>query len=209
MAVAIASMFNSYRKLPTAATALDTGISMTTSGQPIVERTYTAVAGPDAFITYVKCNSFKFNIASDAALAVGQKILTMPEGFIVFPMARIKMTSTCASGLSATAGEVGLGSVIASGANATLGAVGATSEDIMEGQTIANHVAATALQTKEMGHPVGYGAAGAAQTSYYDGTGTACPVHFNIASTWNQTAAEDVTINSLEVWLKWEFWGDQ
>jgi hypothetical protein len=160
--------------------------------------------------TVIECHPFKFNIASDAALAIGQKLFTFPEGLIEPKFGLIEMTSTCATGLSATAGEVGLGTVLATGANATLGST-AGDEDLMGGQTIANHVAATLLTTTEHNYPIGFGTTideTPPVEHILDGTATAKSCMFNIASTWNQTAAEDVTINTLKVTLDWNYRGD-
>lgn len=158
--------------------------------------------------TYMKVRAFTFNIASDAALGIGQKIYTFPTGAIRPAGGTIKMVSTCPTGLSATAGEIGLGSVIGTGAIATLGAGAATMEDFMEGTTISNHVAATALTSLKSNRPAGGGTSATNGVMHLDGTSTATALHFNIASTWDQTSAEDVTINSLEIVFDWVWMED-
>lgn len=209
MAVAVNSIFNSHRRLPSGATAASSGITLSTpSAGLLAYPVQTAAQGGDEFLTYAKLNSFTFNIPSDAALAGGQKVFTFPEGWIVPLVSRVRVTSTCATGLSATAGEFGLGTVIGSGANATLGAVSSTAEDIMEGQTLSNHVAATALVSNKVAKPVGLTSASAAQAWGLDGTSTAKVCHFNFASTFDQTAAENITFNSVEIWVKWLYLGD-
>jgi hypothetical protein len=133
------------------------------------------------------------NQPSDAALAFGEWVFTYPVGLVTPLVTHVQMTSLCPTGLSATAGEIGLGTTIGSGANATLGAVGAAAENVMEGTTISNHVAATTLVTKKFNVPtVGFdhGATAAAHT--IDATAGTSKVYVNVASTWNQTAAENV-----------------
>ena len=135
----------------------------------------------------------------------GQKLCDLPEGWIRPLGGWIKLNSTSGTATAGTAGEIGLGSTIGSGANATLGAVGAAAEDMMEGTTISNHVAVTALQSNKANDSVRSGTQGATPVAIYDGTATAMPVHFNIASTWDSTGG--VTVNSLTLgfdfqWIK-------
>ena len=206
MAVHGENYWKGYKKLPTAATVLDTGIAMTTGGQPIVKEMRTSEEGGGQYMTYLRANSFYFATGGTANKAFGQKLLTFPKGFISVKMCRIRCVSQTAASTSATAGEMGLGTVIGSGANATIGAVGATSENFMEGQTISNHVASTDLTSQLIAHGVGYGTAGAAQTSAYDGSETAAPLYFNIASAWTGTG--NVTISNLKIWVEWSFFGE-
>lgn len=186
----------------------DTLTSGITKSDPSLKICDLLAAYTDGFThkVYLRVNTLVKNIPADAALAFGEKIFSYPAGTgLIQPLeTHVKLTSLCPTGLSATAGEVGLGSVIGSGANATLGAVGATAEDIMEGTTLSNHVAATTLTSKKANRPVTFGDHGATTTvGLLDATSSAVSAHLNIASTWNQTAAENVTFSATIVhWFR-------
>ena len=189
------------------ATAASSGI--TKGSGSLISEAYEYGVGPFRRTILKTGVSLTKNIASDAAEGFGQKLYTFPEGLIVPIGGKIEVTSTCETGLSATAGEVGLGTVIATGAIATLGAGAATMEDIMEGTTIANHVAATALAIDEANLSVVFGTQGATAPGVLDGSGTAKAVHFNVASTWNQTAAENVVFAAGALFqFDWMYFGD-
>jgi len=133
----------------------------------------------------INVNAFSKAISSDAALAFGQKIWDFQQAEVAIIGARVNCTVSTPTGLSSTAGEIGLGSVVASGAVAVLGGTG-TFEDIMTGHTVSNLVAGTPnTETHVAGIIAGS----------LDGTATAKDVFLNYASTWNQTAAESVTIS--------------
>lgn len=190
--------FDKPGRLITLNNTLTSGITLANTDTNIA--TLIGLVGNDGinYTAKVRVNPLKKAISADAALAFGEHIFTFPLGVIRPKWCYIYMSSTTASGLSATAGEVGLGTVIGSGANATLGAVGATSEDIMEGTTLSNHVAATELVSRKYGHPVAYGDHGAAGSfGVLDGSATAKKCYLNIASTWDQTAAESVTFSGI------------
>lgn len=178
-----------------AATAASSGITVTgTPATNIVTKFDHYSRDNMLYRLVINTNTFTTNIPSDAALAFGQKLFTYPSAIIQPLGTTIKMTSTCATGLSATAGEIGLGTTIGSGANATLGAVAAGAENVMEGTTISNHVAATTLTSNKAGVPVvafDHGATGS--YGIIDATAGTSVVYANVASTWDQTAAEDVT----------------
>jgi hypothetical protein len=157
------------------------------------------------FRTKIRVNNLKKAISADAALGFGEHIASFPVGLIRPVGGYISLASTCATGLSATAGEIGLGTTIASGAVATLGGTAAF-EDLMEGTTISNHVAATELRSRKANDSVVAGTQGATGPAILDGTSAAKKIHLNIASTWNQTAAESVTFGGV-VFLDWEFVG--
>lgn len=148
----------------------------------------------------VSTANFRKNIPADAALGFGQKLFVWPSAVIRIDSVQMKTTSLCATGLSATAGEFSLGTVIGSGANATSGALGATAEDILEGLTISNHVAATTLTMKLAGTPVANFDHGAGTISsganvaggILNATAGTLACHLNMFSTWDQTAAENV-----------------
>lgn len=191
-----------------AGTALDTGIVKSDPSRPIIQKIEEFRQGAWAR-TIVTMNAWSYACTSDAAEAFGQHIYTFPEGFIVPIRGFLKVTSTTPTGLSATAGEFGLGTLVGSGANATVGAVGATAEDIMEGTTISNHVAGTALTSNKTNTPLKFGDHGATTAvDVLDGSGTAKKVYFNVASTWNQTAAESITFNSVVAQFDWYYLGD-
>jgi len=186
---------------------LTSGVSKSDPSLPIVAKIDTQTADGIKFKTTVQTNTLLVNQPADAALAFGEHLFTYPLGFILPEFTIMQMTSLCPTGLSATAGEIGAGSVIASGANATIGAVGATSENIMEGTTISNHVAGTTLTSSKFNFPVAYGDHGAtAAATLLDGTSTAIKFHANVASTWNQTAAENVAF-SFKIIHIWNYLG--
>lgn len=135
--------------------------------------------------------------AADAALAFGEWIASFPVGRVLSLGAYVKLTSTCPTGLSATAGEVGLGSTIASGANATLGAVGQAAENIMEGTTLANHVAAVTLTSNKANKPAAPSTSATDGQGVLDGSITGAKIHLNLASTFDQTAAESITFQAV------------
>ncbi len=147
---------------------------------------------------YIRVNTLKKTIPSDAALAFGEHIASFPAGTgIVVPVfAHVKLTSLCPTGLSATAGEVGLGSLIGSGANADLGSVGETAENIMGGTTLSNHVAATTLISEKANVPGDITYSATQPASILDASSSAVKIHLNLASTWNQTATEVFTFGA-------------
>ena len=159
------------------------------SSLDIVELEDLKVIG-NIYVMHLKLNAVTFPSASSAALAVGQKLGSFPSGTgIVRPRwGSIKMVSTTDAAQAATAGEIGLGSVVGSGANATLGAVGATSEDFMEGQTIANHVAATELTSEEAGEPA------AVTAGFFDASASAVDLFFNFATTYDNASTNTTQV---------------
>lgn len=180
---------------------LTSGITKSDASKPISELLGFYVRDREATV-YLRVNNLLVNIPGDAALGFGEHVFSYPSGLgLVRPLfTSVALTGSCPTGLSATAGEVGMGTVVASGANATLGAVGATSENIMEGTTIANHVAATPLTIEEANTSVAYGDHGAAGVfGVLDASASAVKAYLNIASTWNQTAAENYTFGGTIV----------
>lgn len=169
------------------------GITWTTSSRPRV------VEYKDGIVrrTVITVPAFSFTTTA-AAKAIGQKIYTLPEGWILPRVARVTMSSTTGATTTGTAGEVGLGTVVGSGAVATLGGTG-TFEDIMAGATLSNHVAQTALSTDVV--------SATDNGVVLDGTGTANDVFLNIASTYNGTGG--VTVNGATVEILWTWIGDK
>lgn len=188
---------------------LTAGITKSDASKPISEISEFNTDGSVCKLV-VKVNELSVASASSAALAWGEHIFSFPAGIgLVEPLvAHVKMLSTTDAAQAATAGEIGLGSVIATGANATLGAVGATSEDIMEGTTIANHVADTELTTEEMNRPVAFGDHGAAgMFGLFDCSASAVDVHLNLATTYDN-ASTAATVFSAEVVLWYRVLGE-
>lgn len=183
---------------------LTSGITKSDPSLPIAQ--IVEQFSPDGirYRTVIRVNELSKTISSDAALGFGEHIATFPEGIIRPIGGFVSMASTCETGLSATAGEVGLGTTIASGAIATLGAGSAAMEDLMEGTTLSNHVAATELLSVKANDSVVAGTQGATGPAILDGSGTAKKIHLNLASTWNQTASEAVVFSAL-VTVDWEF----
>lgn len=182
---------------------LTSGITKVNPALPIAQVVDQVSSDGIRYRTFIRVNQLSKAIASDAALGFGEHIASFPLGVIRPVGGYVALTSTTATGLSATAGEVGLGSVIATGAIATLGAGAATMENVMEGTTLANHVAATALVSRKANNAVA-AASPTMGTANLDGSATAVKLHLNLASTWNQTAAESVTFGGLVV-VDWEF----
>lgn len=204
MAVAVKSKTSGF---VTKNNTLTSGITKQDSTQDIVtylqHYSYDGIMWKVAFQTTTLLKS----IAADAALAFGEHLFTLPTAVVKPIAATLVTTNLCPAGLSATAGEYGLGTVIGSGANATIGAVGATSENIMEGTTISNQVAATTLTMKLHNHPVLAFDHGAGTISsgtnpgagVIDATAGTSKVFLNLASTWDQTAAESVAFSAKGV----------
>lgn len=147
--------------------------------------------------TVITVPAFSFTTTT-ASKAVGQKIYTFPQGWIIPKACRIKMRSTTGATTSATAGEVGLGTVIASGAVNALNGTG-TFEDICAGITMSNHVAQTALTTDNV--------SATDNGIILDGTSTAKDVFLNIASAF--TGTNGVTVNRVTVEIMWTWIGDK
>ena len=180
---------------------LTSGITKADYSKPISELLGLYVKDREVTV-YLRVNNLLVNIPSDAALGFGEHVFSYPSGIglVRSLFTSVRITGSAPTGLSATAGEVGMGSVVASGANATLGAVGATSEDIMEGTTLANHVAATPLTIEEANTSVAYGDHGAAgMFGVLDASASDVKAYLNIASTWNQTSAENYTFGGTLV----------
>lgn len=184
---------------------LTSGITKVDPSLPIAKIVEQVSADGVRYRTVIEVNGLQKAIDSDAALGFGEHIASFPVGIIKPVAGYVSLSSTTASGLSATAGEVGLGSTIASGAIATLGAGSAAMENLMEGTTLANHVADTELRSRKANNAVA-NAGAAFGTAVLDGSGTAVKVHLNLASTWNQTDAESVTFSGRVI-LDWIYVG--
>ena len=139
-----------------------------------------------------------------AAKAIGQAIYTLPEGWILPLAANVKTSTTTGATTTGTAGEIGLGTTVGSGAVAVLSGT-AGFQNILDGKTISNHVAQTALTTQIAG-----AAGGTSGTmDVLDSTDSASPltIYLNIASTYSGTGG--VTVNSAEIDLLWINVGDK
>lgn len=151
-----------------------------------------------------KVNSFYHNIGSDADLAFGQKIGDFPAGAIVPMFAQFEITLVAPDGLGMAVGsddgEMALGTVIASGAVDELGGT-ATFEDYLAAPVALTALTKSGIDTNVENHFVK-----GAQT-VLDGTATAKDLHLNIAGTWDQTSAENVTVSGY-VTLWYYFLGD-
>jgi len=184
---------------------LTSGISKVDPSLPIAKIEEQWSVDGIRYRTRIRVNSLRKAIASDAALGFGEWVASFPKGVIRPVGALVVLNSLCPEGLSATAGEVGLGTTIASGAVATLGGTVAF-ENLMEGTTISNHVAATPLTSRKQNDSVVRGTQGATAPALVDGSSSAAKIHLNLASTWNQTAAESVSFGGI-ILLDWEFVG--
>ena len=170
------------------------GNTMVTAGDFASEITNYSVDGIN-FKSIISVKQFTKNISADAALAFGQKIAIFPKGIIKVKDILLDANLSTPTGLSSTAGEIGLGTVVGSGAVAVLSGT-ATFEDILTGQTMSNLVAGTPNDETAQVDTDGI----------LDGSGTAKSMFLNVASTWNQTAAEDVTIDATAT-VFWTFLG--
>lgn len=146
----------------------------------------------------------RFSFATTAAAkGIGQAIYQLPEGNILPLAINIKTVSTTGATTTGTAGEIGIGTTVASGAVAVLSGTPGF-ENVLTGQTIASHVAQTALTTTK--------AAAAGGTSgtmdVIDATDSLNPVklHLNIASTFSGTGG--VVVSSAIVDILWINLGD-
>lgn len=187
---------------------LTSGITKSDTSLPISSVQASYGEFPGVLCDVITVNALVKNIPSDAALGFGECIATFPAGFVKPLGCDIYVLGSCPSGLSATAGEVGLGTTIASGAIATLGAGSAAMENLMEGTTIANHVAATPLAIYKSNNPIisDTHSATVGSGAILDARAGTTKIHLNIASTWDQTAAEDYTF-SATVRLFWQWLG--
>lgn len=174
----------------------DTGITWSTSSRP------SAVEYRDGHIrkTVITVPALTW-ATTTASLGIGQAIYQFPEGFVLPVAARIVVNTTTGAGTSTTAGEVGLGTVVASGAVAVLSGT-ATFQDILDGKTLANQVASTALAQS-----VTAASGGTSGTQdVLDGSTTAKKIYLNHASAYVGTAG--LTLNSATVTVWWIDLGD-
>ncbi len=198
--------FDKPNKLLTLNNTLTSGITLATPDTNISKLLSLTSADGVNYTAKIRVNNLKKAISADAALAFGEHIVTFPLGLIRPNWTSLYLSSTCATGLSATAGEVGLGTVIGSGAVAVLSGT-STFIDIMEGCTLENHVAATELVTRKRNSPVAFGDHGVAGNyGVLDGSATAKKCFLNLASTWNQTAAESVTFGGI-ITINYDYMG--
>lgn len=187
--------------------SMDASVSKVDASRPLV-RSYREIfsdQNPFDHVSEIELNGLLIAEGGAAAKAFGQKIATFPAGLIKPMGAEIDFTISTAA-TTATAGEIGLGTVIGSGANATLGAVGATSENIMEGTTLAN-ITTTASRYFRFNDPIiaGTHSATAGSGAIINGSSTASPIYLNIASTWG--ASENLTLSNVRVRIHWKFIG--
>jgi len=183
---------------------LTSGITKSDASKPISE---IKNAFSDGFtnIVHLKVNELSIASASSASLAFGEHIASFPSGSgIIVPLhASILLVSETATGQAATAGEVGLGSVIGSGAVSTLGGT-ATFEDIMEGTTLSNHVAATELVSEKFNRPILYGDHGAtAAASFFDASAADVKIHLNLATAYDNASTAAHTFSAdIVLWYQ-------
>ena len=135
---------------------------------------------------------------TNANLAVGAKIYTMPEGYI--HPSHFILDLAISSDTNTDTPEMAIGDTIAAGAHATVGASGNDEESIYDGTAIG---AIT---------PVGVAVALRAEVEVdyfpdqsvtpYDGSATAMPIYLNCAGGWG--AAGDIVINgTITLWYRW------
>lgn len=125
---------------------------------------------------------------TNGAFAFGRKIFDFQAGLIVPVAAALDITIDGSAGLTATAGEIGLGTVVASGSVAVLSGT-ATFEDVALAGTMAN--LADGVDGVEV-HNIG------GVRAPLNGQTTAKDLYLNIASTWvssSDTANISGTVN--------------
>jgi hypothetical protein len=150
----------------------DTGITWSTGTRPSV------VEYRDGHVhkTVITVPAFSW-ATTTASKANGQAIYQFPEGYILPLAAAVVATST-------VAGEVGLGTTVASGAVSVLSGTAAF-QDILDGKTLSNQVASTALATSVCDAAGGTSGTMAA----INGSATAAKVYLNHASAYTGTLA--------------------
>ena len=135
---------------------------------------------------------------TNANLAVGAKIYTMPEGYI--HPSHFILDLAISSDTNTDTPEMAIGDTIAAGAHATVGASGNDEESIYDG-TVTGAIT-----------PVGVAVALRAEVEAdyfpdqsvtpYDGSATAMPIYLNFADGWG--AAGDIVINgTITLWYRW------
>ena len=187
---------NERKRFGQPASTADTGITWATSSRP------SAVEYRDGHIrkTVITVPSLTW-ATTTASKGNGQAIYTFPEGFILPVAARIVMSTTTGAATSTVAGEVGLGTTVASGAVSVLSGTAAF-QNILDGKTLSNQVASTALATSVTDAAGGTSGTQAA----IDGSATAATVYLNHASAYTGTAG--LTLNSATVTIWWIDLGD-
>jgi hypothetical protein len=192
---------------------LSTGIVKSDSSKRVWEKFQVYSGDGILFKLVARSNTLLKDIAADAAEGFGQKLVdNLPAG-LYFPLhTSVELTTLGPTGLSATAGEVSVGTTLGTGANATAGAQAAGAEDWMEGTTLSNNVAGTALVSEKGGFgPTAFdhGATTPGGAGRVDATAGTVDLHVNLFSTWNQTAAEDLAfslkLNSIFLFIGADF----
>lgn len=132
-------------------------------------------------------------VDDDAALADGYLVYTFPAGAIIVNSGYLSGAISVAEDTTNSAAEAALGTTMAAGAVATIGASAATDEDISD--PAAGIVCDGVLEVVTM-----------LATDVLIATGDAHTVHFNVASTWGNTAGTDLTgdISGTAV-INWKF----
>jgi hypothetical protein len=174
---------------------LTSGITIPTGAQAILSKFQHYSSDGIHYKLVFETNTLAKDIPADAALGFGEHLFTLPAA-IVQPLEMLyQFNSLAPTGLSATAGEVGFGTTIASGAVAVLSGTAAF-ENISEGRTLANHVAATPLVTEAITvAPTLYAQSATVNPGPIDASAGTTKVHLNLASTWNQTSSEDLAFS--------------
>lgn len=171
-----------------------TGAPLSTVG--VAGALVTAVETGDGIrhVTRLTLASFAVGTSGDnASKAIGAVIYTLPTGAIAITRTTMDVALTLADAVQTDTPEIGIGNVVASGVNATLGAVGATSENVFEGEAVAD-VAGTSFRN---------GKAPLNGTGCVIRTGDAHALYLNVADGWaDLTAASAVTATGVIV-LEW------
>jgi len=139
-------------------------------------------------ITTCLFDNLSMGATTNASLAMGKLLMTLPAGAVLIKGSNISVAVTgSGSADAADTPDLGLGTVIGSGVNALLSNVGATSENILTGQTV--------------GDVVGTVCAATVTTNLSIETGGTKTVYLNIADGWAGVATIYCSGSAVVEWL--------
>ena len=145
--------------------------------------------------TVIEVPEFTFATTA-AAKGIGQAIYRLPSERVIPLAVKVELNSVTGGTTTGPAGEVGIGPTVATGAVAVLNGTPGF-ENILTGQTLANHVAQTELASDVAAsagivpgeHPV------------IDGRAGDVDLHLNIASTFSGTGGVTASARVEILWV--------
>jgi len=165
--------------------AVNTGVTAVEYGDGYQHHTVLTVSQADAV-----------TVADNAALCDGYLLYTFPAGEIIVENVSVSMATTLAEDSANAAAEGCVGTVLGSAAAATCGADAAGLEDLLGPITTADMAGTPDVLTVAVG----------AGTPVVLATAGSHLVHWNICSTWGNTAGADLTGDiSGTVVIDWKF----